>query len=80
MTSDGPVTLVSAYAPTLTSMPETKDKFYINLSDVIRIIPDNEHLILLSDLNARVGADHDSSPSCLGHFNVGKIYENGRAL
>ncbi|XP_071483240.1 craniofacial development protein 2-like [Diadema antillarum] len=79
-TSDGPVTLVSAYAPTLASTPEAKDEFYSNLSDVIRNIPDNEHLVLLGDFNARVGADHDSWPSCLGHFGVGKINENGQRL
>ena len=79
-TSDGPVTLVSAYAPTLTSTPEAKDEFYTNLSDVIKNIPDNEHLVLLGDFHARVGADHDSWPSCLGHFGVGKINENGQRL
>ncbi|XP_071508358.1 craniofacial development protein 2-like [Diadema antillarum] len=76
-TSNGPVPLVNAYAPTLTSTPEAKDEFYSNLSDVIRNIPDNEHLVLLGEFNARVGADHDSWSSCLGHFGVGKINENG---
>ena len=71
-TSDGPVTLVSAYAPTLTSTPEAKDEFYTNLSDIIKNIPRNKHLVLLGDFNARVGADHDSWPSCLGHFRVGQ--------
>ncbi|XP_072179817.1 craniofacial development protein 2-like [Diadema setosum] len=45
-------------------------EFYSNLSDVIRNIPDNEHLVLLGDFNARVGADHDSWPSCLEHFGT----------
>ncbi|XP_076067648.1 uncharacterized protein LOC143040440 [Oratosquilla oratoria] len=34
-TSEGPVTLVSAYAPTLTSTAEAKDEFYINISNII---------------------------------------------
>lgn len=79
-TSSGPVTLVSVYAPTLTSTPEAKDEFYTNLSDAIKNIPSKEHLILLGDYNARVGSDHDSWPSCLGHFGVGKINENGQRL
>ncbi|XP_076052811.1 uncharacterized protein LOC143032227 [Oratosquilla oratoria] len=33
-TSEGPVTLVSAYAPTLTSTAEAKDEFYINISNI----------------------------------------------
>lgn len=78
-TSVGPVTLLSAYAPTLTSTPEAKDEFYTKLNDVIRDLR-SEHLILLGDFNARVGADHDAWPSCLGHFGVGKINENGQRL
>lgn len=79
-TSAGPVTLISAYAPTLTSTPEAKDEFYTNLNDVIKNINSNEHLVLLGDFNARVGADHNSWPSCLGYFGVGKINENGQRL
>ncbi|KAL7879729.1 hypothetical protein SRHO_G00019830 [Serrasalmus rhombeus] len=76
-TSEGPVTLISAYAPTLTSTPEAKDEFYTNLNDVIKNIHRSEHLVLLGDLNARVGGDHNSWSSCLGSFGVGKINENG---
>ena len=35
-TSDGPITLVSIHAPTLTSTAEAKDKFYANLSEVVK--------------------------------------------
>ncbi|KAL7879699.1 hypothetical protein SRHO_G00019530 [Serrasalmus rhombeus] len=59
-TSEGPVTLISAYAPTLTSTPEAKDEFYTNLNDVIKNFHRSEHLVLLGNLNARVGGDHDS--------------------
>ncbi|XP_037774167.1 craniofacial development protein 2-like [Penaeus monodon] len=76
-TSEGFVALVSAYAPTLTSTAEAKDEFYVNISNVIKKIPPKEHVIILGDFNARVGADHDSWPSCLGCFGVGKINENG---
>ena len=48
----GPVTLVSAYAPTLTSTTAAKDESYANLSDVVENIPPKEHLIILGDYNA----------------------------
>ncbi|XP_076065306.1 uncharacterized protein LOC143039313 [Oratosquilla oratoria] len=35
-TSEGPVTLVSAYAPTLTSTAEAKNEFYINISNITK--------------------------------------------
>ena len=51
-TSEGPVTLVSAYAPTLTSTAEAKDEFYININSVVKSIPPKEHVIILGDFNA----------------------------
>ncbi|KAL7891112.1 hypothetical protein AOLI_G00005880 [Acnodon oligacanthus] len=71
------VTLISSYALHLTF---TKDEFYTNLNDVIKNIHSSEHLVFLGDLNARVGGDPDSWPSCLGSFEVGKINENGQRL
>ncbi|GFR69803.1 craniofacial development protein 2 [Elysia marginata] len=70
----------SAHAPTLSSSAEVKDVFYEELEVKIRGILGNENLILLGDLNARVGAHHRSSPNCMGHFGVGKLNENGQQL
>ena len=52
-----------------------KTEFYENLAAIISSVPNNEQL---SDFNARVGADHDTWPSCLGQFGVGKMNENGQ--
>ena len=79
-TTEGPATLISVYAPTLSASPEAKDEFYENLSSTLSNIPSTEHLFLLGDFNARVGADNDSWPSCLGHFGVGKMNDNGQRL
>lgn len=79
-TTEGPITLVKLYAPTLSSTPNTKDELYENLTFIIRTSPSKEQLVLLGDFNTRVGADHDSWPSCLGRFGVGKMNENGQRL
>ncbi|XP_061910695.1 craniofacial development protein 2-like [Entelurus aequoreus] len=79
-TTTGPVNLISVYAPTLSATRDTKDEFYSQLDALIDRIPKEEHLILLGDFNARVGTDHDSWPSCLGKFGVGKMNENGQRL
>ena len=68
------------YAPTLSATPDTKDMFYENLASIIRNIPNKEQVVVLGDFNARVGADHDSWPSCLGQFGVGKMNENEQRL
>jgi len=79
-TSAGPVSLISTYAPTLTSAPELKDRFYDDLSATVNEVPPHEPLFILGDFNARVGADHNSWPNCLGHFGIGKMNENGQRL
>ncbi|KAI8519655.1 hypothetical protein Bbelb_029120 [Branchiostoma belcheri] len=78
--TDGPVNLVSVYAPTLNSPVETKDKFYDELDELISQIPQTEGIYLLGDFNARVGAEHATWPACIGHHGVGKINENGQRL
>ena len=79
-TTEGPVTLISVYAPTLSASPEVKDEFYDNLASILRSIPNTEQVVLLGDFNARVGADNDSWPSSLGKYGVGKMNENGQRL
>ena len=79
-TSSGPANILSVYAPTLCSTAEAKDKFYEELEAKIQQIPAKEHLFLLGDFNARVGADHDSWPRCIGRFGVGKLNDNGQRL
>ena len=76
----GPVTLISVYAPTLSATPDTKDMFYENLASIIRNVPSKEQVVVLGDFNPRVGADHNSWPSCLGQFGVGKMNESGQRL
>ena len=76
----GPVTLFSVYAPTLSTTPDTKDMFYKNLASIIRNILSKEQIVVLGNFSARVGADHDLWPSCLGQFGVGKMNENGQWL
>ena len=54
--------------------------FYENLASIIRNISSKEQVVVLGDFNARVGADHDSWPFCLGQFGMGKMNENGQRL
>ena len=52
------VTIISAYAPTMTNLDEVKDKFYYDLDSIIFETPSTDKLIILCDFNARVGTDH----------------------
>lgn len=79
-TLNGPVNLLCVYAPTLMADADTKDAFYSHLDSIIRQYSKQEPLIILGDFNARVGADHEAWPSCLGHFGVGNMNDNGQRL
>ena len=72
----GPVNLVCVYAPTLQASAEVKDQFYESLDTVVSKIPEAEHIYLLENFNARVGADRESWPNVLGHHGIGKMNEN----
>ena len=80
MTETGPVTLVTAYAPTLAASSESKDQFYCELDELLNNIPKKDHIYLLGDFNARVGSNHEAWPECLGHHGIGKINDNGQRL
>ena len=74
------VTIVSAYAPTMTNPDETKDKFYEDLYTVIAAVPNTDKLIILGDFNARVGCDSVSWEGVIGKHGVGNCNSNGLPL
>ena len=78
--SVGFVNFVCTYAPTLRAAPEVKDQFYDQPDATINRIPAFEHIYLLGDFNARVGADRESWSRLLGHHGIGKLNENGQRL
>ena len=79
-TTAGFINILSVYAPTLCATQEDKDQFYQALDEAISRIPSTEGLYLLGDFNARVGADYNTWPSCLGHHGIGRMNENGQRL
>lgn len=72
-TPEGSFSLVSVFPPILSATPDAEDEFYENRATTILTIPSSERLVLLGDFNARVGADNDSWPSCLGPFGIAKM-------
>ena len=79
-TKSGTIHLISAYAPTLAAESEVKDKFYEDLQKAFKQIPEKEDVFILGDFNARVGSEQETWPTCLGHFGMGKMNENGQRL
>ena len=70
------ITIISAYAPTLSSCDEDKETFYKNLDSLMKSTPANNKLVVLGDFNARVGADHQGWEGALGPQGAGKMNSN----
>lgn len=51
-TTAGLVSIISAYAPTLTSTAKAKDNFYNDLNNVVNRVLANKPLFILGDFNA----------------------------
>ena len=74
------VTIVRAYAPTITNPDEVKDRFYDYLDNIISATPLTDKLILLCEFNASVGTDHQTWEGVIGAEGVGKCKSNGLLL
>lgn len=78
--NDRSVHLISVYAPTMQHTDTTKDAFYAELSGVIKSVRECDKIFVLGDFNARVGNDHVTWPSVLGHHGIGNANSNGYLL
>ena len=73
-------TIISAYAPTVTNLDQTKEEFYELLGQTLQKIPPTDKVIILGDFNARVGDYFTSWPIALGKFGRDKSNSNGEQL
>ena len=74
------LTIISAYARTMTNSDEVKFKFYEELHSAIAAVPKADKLIILGDFNARVGSDNVSWDGVIGEYGVGHCNSNGLLL
>ncbi|VDM00196.1 unnamed protein product [Schistocephalus solidus] len=74
------VTIISAYAPPMTSSDATKEKFYEDLHALLATGPKEDKLIVLGDFNARCGTDHAAWQGVLGPHGLSSCKNNGLLL
>ena len=74
------LTLIQCYAPTNDSEDHLKDSFYLRLQAEIEHVPMQDLIIIMGDLNAKVGADNSGSDRVMGRHASGIIDENGERL
>ena len=72
--------MVQVYAPTDDSQDEDKDKFYAEMRKVVSSVGRRETLIVMGDLNARVGRSTEVWGGALGCYGEDTSNESGVRL
>lgn len=69
------LTIISVHAPTEEKTQEEKDDFYDELTNVVDGIPNNRIVVVLGDLNAKVGKELIFKPT-IGHHSLHEVSNN----
>ena len=77
LSKDNFATIISVYAPTMTNPDENKEALYNQLASVLSGIPRTDKLLLIGDINARIGRENDKWPLLMGKHGIGKCNSNG---
>ncbi|BHF79977.1 hypothetical protein SprV_0702310100 [Sparganum proliferum] len=70
-------TIISAYAPPMTSSDAARDKFYEDLHALLATVSKADKLVVLGDFNDRVGTDHTAWRGVQGPHGLGGSNDNG---
>ena len=74
------LTIIACYAPTEEAEEKEKDEFYEQLEEEIRTTRRHDALVVIGDLNARVGEDNTGKERAMGTQGFGCTNNNGERL
>ena len=73
-------TIIQCYSPTNDATEDAKTSFYEELQSVVDRVPRRDILLLMGDLNAKVGVDNAGRGEAMGQQGIGQMNENGELL
>ena len=74
------LTIIQMYAPTNDAEDESKEEFYEQLQREVEATPRHDVLIVMGDLNAKIGQDNEGWEKVMGQHGLGRMNENGKRL
>ena len=74
------MSIIQCYAPTNDGDEEDKNLFYEQLQAELEEIPRHDVIIVMGDMNAKVGDDNLGVERTMGHHGCGTINNNGERL
>ena len=72
--------IIQVYAPTNDAEDESKEEFYEQLQREVVATPRHDILIVMGDLNAKIGQDNEGWEKVMGQHGLGRMNENGERL
>ncbi|XP_012553302.2 LINE-1 reverse transcriptase homolog [Bombyx mori] len=72
--------IIQVYAPTSSSSDKDLEDFYCDLENTMSKIPNRELLIVMGDLNSKIGANANQLSQTAGKFGLGQRNERGERL
>ena len=69
--------VIQCYAPTNNTDEEPKDTFYNQLQHILQTRKERDLLLLMGDMNAKVGNDNNGYELAMGKQGLGTMNENG---
>ena len=74
------LSVLVCYAPTEDVNAKVKDAFYDQLQTAVESVHAHDMLLILGDLNAKVGSDNTGREHVMGKHGIGTINDNGERL
>lgn len=74
------LSVIQCYAPTNDAEEEPKDTFYLQLQQALDSVPSHDVLLVIGDLNAKVGRSNEGREKTMGKNGCGEMNENGERL
>jgi len=75
------ITLIQVYGPTTAATDEEMERFYQDLSQAVKQVPNGVMLLVMGDFNAKVGRREPSVvSSAVGLYDLGETNEAGEQL
>jgi hypothetical protein len=71
------VTIINIYAPPNEKELEEKQYFYDQLQATVETVPKKDLLIVMGDVNAKIGKDNSGKEQIMGQEGLGQCNENG---